>query len=300
MAVYFSLYKIQVVIPLLLAYLIYLYLDPTPEMGGRQSKWFRNLALWRNMRDYFPARLVKTAELDPSKNYVFGYHPHGIIGLGAFINFGTDANSFTSMFRGISVHLLTLDANFFIPLARDVLLFLGICSASQKSCNNILTMQPGSSIMIVLGGAQESTLAFPNTNGLILKKRFGFVKIALANGASLVPVFSFGENDIWDQLPNPKGSMLQKFQDFTRKTLTFVPPAIYGRGLFSEGFGLMPHRRPITSVVGAPIECPKVENPSRELVLEYQLKYIQALENLYHEHKHKYLPNRVEELKFVE
>lgn len=29
------------------------------------------------MKDYFPIALVKTADLDPSKNYVFGYHPHG-------------------------------------------------------------------------------------------------------------------------------------------------------------------------------------------------------------------------------
>ena len=29
------------------------------------------------MKNYFPMTLVKTLDLDPSKNYVFGYHPHG-------------------------------------------------------------------------------------------------------------------------------------------------------------------------------------------------------------------------------
>jgi 2-acylglycerol O-acyltransferase 2 len=63
--------------PFALAYLVYVYLDPAPELGGRKSLWFRELPLWRYMRDYFPTKLVKTNELDPAKNYVFGYHPHG-------------------------------------------------------------------------------------------------------------------------------------------------------------------------------------------------------------------------------
>lgn len=71
--------------PLALAYLIYLYLDPAPEMGGRKIAWVRNWKMWSYMRDFFPMKcnvfltiVVKTADLDPAKNYVFGYHPHGI------------------------------------------------------------------------------------------------------------------------------------------------------------------------------------------------------------------------------
>ena len=65
--------------PYCLAYLIFLYLDPSAEMGGRKLMWFRRLFLWKGMRDFFPVRLVKTAELDPSKNYVFGYHPYATL-----------------------------------------------------------------------------------------------------------------------------------------------------------------------------------------------------------------------------
>lgn len=73
---------------------------------------------------------------------------------------------------------------------------LGICSVSKPSCANILAKGPGNAITIVIGGAAESLSAHPGTADLTLKRRFGFVKIAIREGAALVPVFSFGENDV--------------------------------------------------------------------------------------------------------
>jgi 2-acylglycerol O-acyltransferase 2 len=83
---------------------------------------------------------LKTADLDPSKNYVFGYHPHGtvtkkkieafihiqgIISFGAVVNFGTDSTGFDELFPGISMHLLTLTPNFRMPFLREILMKLG-------------------------------------------------------------------------------------------------------------------------------------------------------------------------------
>lgn len=60
-----------------LAYVIFIMLDTAPEMGGRKIMSIRQLAFWKWFRDYFPIRLKKTVDLDPKKNYLFGYHPHG-------------------------------------------------------------------------------------------------------------------------------------------------------------------------------------------------------------------------------
>lgn len=72
----------------------------------------------------------------------------------------------------------------------------GCGSVSKRSCANVLSQGPGSAIAIVIGGAAESLSAHPGTADLTLKKRFGFVKMAIREGADLVPVFSFGENDV--------------------------------------------------------------------------------------------------------
>lgn len=52
------------------------------------------------IRDYFPIELIKTADLKPEKNYIFCYHPHGVISLGAISNFATEATGFSEKFPG--------------------------------------------------------------------------------------------------------------------------------------------------------------------------------------------------------
>ncbi|KAJ3269446.1 Diacylglycerol O-acyltransferase 2 [Terramyces sp. JEL0728] len=268
-------------------------------MGGRKIAWVRNWKMWSYMRDFFPMKLVKTADLDPSRNYVFGYHPHGIISLGAWVNFGTEANGFSNMFHGIDLRLLTLSSNFFAPFVRELLLSLGICSVTRQSCENILNSGPGNSLMIVVGGAQEALYAFPGTNRVLLKNRFGFIKIALRHGASLVPVYGFGENDLWDQLPNPEGSLLYSFQMAFKKLTMVTPPALHGRGIFTYNFGFLPYRRQVATVVGRPIDCPKIANPTNEQVAHYHKLYMEELEHIHREYQDEYIPNRKSDLKIV-
>ena len=67
--------------------------------------------------------------------------------------------------------------------------------------------------------------------------------------SSLVPVFAFGENDLFNQVSNPPGSWLRNMQDRIQKKIAFAPVFFYGRGIFQYTFGLLPHRRPV-NVVG--------------------------------------------------
>ncbi|TTS33147.1 Diacylglycerol O-acyltransferase 2 [Bagarius yarrelli] len=66
--------------------------------------------------------LIKTHNLPPNRNYIFGYHPHGIFCFGAFCNFSTEATGFSQKFPGIKPSLATLAGNFRLPLLRDYLM----------------------------------------------------------------------------------------------------------------------------------------------------------------------------------
>lgn len=110
-----------------LAYLAwYVYDFRTPERGGRRIEWVRNWRVWRYCRNYFPISLHRTEKIDPSKNYLFVYHPHGIMAFGAFICFGTNATDFDSVFPGLKSTLLTLKYQFSFPLQREYSMALGI------------------------------------------------------------------------------------------------------------------------------------------------------------------------------
>ena len=97
----------------------------TPQRGGRRLECVRRCKLTTYLQQYFPAQLIKTADLDPQKNYIFGSHPHGIIGYGALVNFGTDATGFSSAFPGLTPYAITLAINFKLPLLRSYLYALG-------------------------------------------------------------------------------------------------------------------------------------------------------------------------------
>ncbi|XP_015684376.1 diacylglycerol O-acyltransferase 2-like [Protobothrops mucrosquamatus] len=104
-------------------YLVWYAFDwNTPRKAGRRSQWIRNWAIWRYFRDYFPIRMIKTHNLAPNRNYILGYHPHGIMSLGAFCNFSTEATGVSQIFPGIRPYVTTLTGNFRWPILRDYLM----------------------------------------------------------------------------------------------------------------------------------------------------------------------------------
>jgi hypothetical protein len=59
--------------PFAIPYFIwYAYDWHTPRRGSRAWLAFRRVRFWNHLADYFPMRLVKTAELPPDRNYVIG------------------------------------------------------------------------------------------------------------------------------------------------------------------------------------------------------------------------------------
>jgi len=265
----------------------YTLVDDAAESGGRFYKVLRQRAFWRHFGSYFPMSLTRTAKLDPNRNYLFGYHPHGIISLGAICNFATEATGFSELFPGIDLRVLTLTMNFRVPIFREYLLGMGINDASRRSCERNLSRGRGTSIMLVVGGARESLSTTPGQADLFLKNRKGFVKVALRQGASLVPVFSFGENDLFGVAHNG----LEKLQLAMQKKMGFAIPLFFGRslsrGLFRKVFGAygpMPLRVPVCSVVGNPIHCEKVEHPTQTQVDEKHAEYVKELERIFNKY----------------
>jgi len=258
---------------------------------GRKSNFVKNMGVWKRTRDYFPIRLHKSANLDSNKQYLFGYHPHGIVCISANIAFSSEALSISKVFPGVNIRLATIPINFWVPFWRDYILLIGYCDCDRKSITSIFRKTKDSA-MIVIGGANESLYSTPGTYKIILKRRKGFVKIALKNGISLVPVLNFGEVDIFDQIQH---KVVTENNTILKKYLGFRLPTFYGRL-----FLWIPYAKPINIVTGVPIDCPKIENPTDEDIQKYLDLYIAELQRIWDENKDKYAKNRKTELELVE
>ncbi|XP_027798424.2 2-acylglycerol O-acyltransferase 2 isoform X2 [Marmota flaviventris] len=234
-------------------YATWWYLDwDKPWRGGRPFQTFRRWVIWKHMKDYFPVSLVKTAELDPSKNYIAGFHPHGVLAAGAFINLCTESTGFSSLFPGIRPHLMMLNLWFRAPFFRDYIMSGGLVTSDKESAAYILNKKGnGNLLAIIVGGSQEALDARPGAFMLLLRNRKGFVRQALIHGAALVPIFSFGENNLFDQVQNSSGSCLRRVQNRLQKIMGISLPLFHGRGIFQYSFGFLPYRQPITTIAKA-------------------------------------------------
>jgi 2-acylglycerol O-acyltransferase 2 len=144
---------------------------------------------------------------------------------------------------------------------------------------------PNKSLVLVPGGAHEALYAHPNSFMLHLKERKGFVQCAITTGASLVPILGFGENELFETVDNTDTtSILFKLQVFVLKKFSFSIPI---------PTHILPRKKPLTVVVGSPIDCSKIkcDDPSSSLINKIHAEYVQALTSLYEKNTEKYGQN---------
>lgn len=158
----------------------------------------------------------------------------------------------------------------------------------------------GRAITIVVGGARESLDAQPHSLKLVLKRRKGFVKLAINTGADLVPILAFGENELYDQLDVVEHPFVHKAQLIVKKILGFTVPLFHARGVFNYDYGLMPYRRPVNVVVGRPIKVQQSNKPANAYIDEIHGLYVRELERIWEEWKDEFATERTGDLEIVE
>jgi len=263
-------------------YLVWMVYDSnTPSRGGRPLSFLRNLPTWKILSGYFPCKLILQEQLDPSKTYIFASHPHGIMGCGLWSNIMNDSTNVSGLLKGINFRVITIDIIFKVPLYRDYGLGLGFISLSRRSCDYALSR--GISLVVVVGAAEEGLDCQPGTTRLLIKKRKGFIKLALQHGAHLVPVFHFGETELYNQIPNPPGSRTRRFQNWLKEKYGFFATYFWGRAFLP-----IPMKHELVTIMGRPIEVKKKENFDENDVEELHKKYLEALTTLYNSYANKY------------
>jgi 1-acyl-sn-glycerol-3-phosphate acyltransferase len=231
----------------------------------------------RAATDYFPIQVIledKQALGDPSQQYVIGYEPHSALPTGIPAVFSSPSPSLPTFLRGPRFHSLASSICFAIPFVRQLWYGLGLRPADRGQIERLL--KGGGSILLCPGGVQECVLMEHHCERIYLRKRKGFIRMAIKHGAALVPVFAFGQRDHyhWYRAPLPA---------FISRALGAAPILMWG----IMGTPI-PHRSLLKIVVGAPIttkvEGKVQEDPSDEMVSALLDKFIESMQRMYEKH----------------
>eukprot|EP01138_Halocafeteria_seosinensis_P005551 gb/GECG01005674.1/.p1 GENE.gb/GECG01005674.1/~~gb/GECG01005674.1/.p1 ORF type:complete len:271 (+),score=19.07 gb/GECG01005674.1/:1-813(+) len=185
-------------------------------------------------------------------------------------------------------------AVFNLPFMRDFYLWFGAVDATREALN--LQLNKGNSVALLPGGIKEQLLVCsPKRETIVLNKRKGFIRLALQHGASLVPVFIFGERDAYKT-----SRVLSGVSWFLKRLFNAGIPMVRGRF-----FSMVAYPVPLHLVMGKPIDTPKLtvvpdvhgqQRPNERAtevtqsefdsyVDHYHQVYVDELQTLFDQHK---------------
>ncbi|CAD7925677.1 unnamed protein product [Amoebophrya sp. A25] len=337
-----------------LIYLGYIFFDRRRADGKGFPDWISRHTILRNKRSfvwriccsYYPFKLCKTAEIDGGARLLFVTHPHGIFGVATQGHLGTFGSGFDRLYGeqlGGRLRLIALEALLLIPFFREVMFACGVHSASRQSFAAIFAQ--GNIPVLNVGGAAESLIYQKSDEvvekddysksknkvagdeaeayspvevmKLVVKNRKGFIKVAMQEGAALVPCIAFDENKAYAVYAPASGGMIERIQRTFKKKMKFTFPLFYGNiGPFH------PLRQKQSLYVGAvlPVTPPvvgqerpsasggdearpssagpqrwtKIANPTQAEIDAKHAEYLAALQKLFDDYKdHAGHPNMV-------
>jgi hypothetical protein len=174
------------------------------------------------LHDYFSYHKYVTSDFETNKNYLWVEAPHGVVPMGTILLgtlFDESRDEYERLAKG-SPRGIAASVVFRLPWMRHLYSWLGATPATKRSFKK--TVERVGSCSVIPGGIAEMFMLDDDNERIFLRKRFGFVKVALEAGASLVPIYHFGASRV---LSVSRSSFLQSMSRSLKMSLILF----YGR-----------------------------------------------------------------------
>lgn len=204
---------------------------------------------------------------------IFSWHPHSALTVLPFTFWQSSEVFGRNVYVGVAAQLYK------IPALREILM-IGNCRIANESVLSKL-LDTGSSIMMQPGGVYEQIRFTDEHETAYFSSNLGFIRMAVRSGVPVVPVYSFGENQLYKVRPDRRrvSSWLT--------SLGVPTPAASGKFGLPAGLFCLPGK-PVV-VVGKAIPVKKIlsrgEAEDAEVSRVFKV-YLQAIRGMWRDHSH--------------
>jgi hypothetical protein len=203
---------------------------------------------------------------------IFIFHPHGVFSVANAWHSATKLSDWKTrpMKGSASSWLLWLP---FLPELFEKMNYVTTDYDDMKS-----VLKGGESLSVCLGGVREIMYAQEGRMKLSILKKTGIFRMALEEGCPLVPVLTYGENELYTVLDNEWLTWVNK-KLMAYGTCCPIPDWESCR----RWFGILekPLAEPVRTVVGSAIPVARRAAPTDTEISELREKYFVALRDLY-------------------
>ena len=168
--------------------LVYVLIRTCTNIGAPELAWMGWIIRWlaRQLDGFVLKGAADVANEQPTdKPLIYAYHPHGLYAVAPLVH---------TLRQDISASLVTLPIAANFPVLSILTRQLGITSSDKENLRTHL--RDGKSIAILIGGVREAEEATPRAMRLFAE-RTGIFELAIETGATIIPVMSYGENEIF-------------------------------------------------------------------------------------------------------
>lgn len=201
--------------------------------------------------------------------YMVAEVPHGIFPFGQAMSLiGPFSQQVFDKLRTV-----TVSAAFYFPFVRDLLIGTDSILADKTSISTALSKKQN--LMIIPGGIGEMFYSDLGDEVALLNNRKSFIKLAIENGAAVIPIYIFGNSGTFHMMPGFK-----YLETVSRRLQVAIAP-FYGRFLLP----FFPNLIPLLYIVGKPLRWNKTSTPTKEEVNAAHGMFVSSIRSLYEKYR---------------